>query len=104
MLHVLHDRLLPDRLLDLALRLDVVRIRVQARDLALLCHLRAIVPLARLAQQLRKARRVRLRGLCELWLCLICSIVYGVSIRDGRRAMRTHHTQLGHELRVAQQL
>ena len=104
MLHVLHDRLLPDRLFDLALRLDVVRVHVQARDLALLCHLRAVVPLARLAQQLCKARRVRLRGLCELWLCLICSIVYGVSIRDGRRAMRTHHTQLGHELRVAQQL
>lgn len=104
MLHVLHDRLLPDRLLDFALRLDVVWVRVQTRDLALLCHLRSVVPLARLAQQFHEARRVRLRGLCELRLRLTCRAGSGISNIDEGRAGRTHRSQLGHEPRVAQQL
>lgn len=70
MLHVLRDRLLPDRLLDLALRLDVERVAVQSLDLPLLLELRAVLPLARLPKELGEARGVVLRGGGEVRLRL----------------------------------
>ena len=70
MLHVLQHRLLPDRLLDLALRLDIERVRVQVLDLALAVELGAILALACLAQELGEARGVVLRGVREVGLAL----------------------------------
>lgn len=47
MLHIFHNSLLADGFLYFPLRLHIVWVRVQPLDLALLSHLRAIVPLAR---------------------------------------------------------
>lgn len=66
MLHVLRDGRLADRLLDLALRLDVVRVRVQPLDLAV-C---ADVPVTRLEQELSESRGVGSDGGGELGLGL----------------------------------
>ncbi len=96
------DRLLPDRLLDLALRLDVVRVRVQARDLALLRHLRAIVPLARSGAAAPQsaasstARPPRARAASNMHHC-----VRRQHPRREKSDAHAHTRKLGHELRVA---
>ncbi|KIM46558.1 hypothetical protein M413DRAFT_318133 [Hebeloma cylindrosporum] len=70
MLHILHNSLLADGFLYLPLRLHIVWVCVQPLDLALLSHLRAIVPLARVPQKFCETRWVRLRGCCQFWLRL----------------------------------
>lgn len=51
MLHVLHDRLLPDRFFYPPLRLNVERIGIQALDLALLRELRVGMARPRLSEK-----------------------------------------------------
>lgn len=69
-LHILHDGLLADGLLDAPLRLDVERVRIEMLDLALPLELGAHVPVARLSQELGEPCGVILGGVCELGLCL----------------------------------
>jgi hypothetical protein len=70
MLHILHNRLLANRLFDLALCLNIEWIHVQTLDLLLLLELCSVLPLLRLFEKLGKARGVVLGRGGEFWLCL----------------------------------
>src|SRR5882762_6539838 len=71
MLHILHNSLLSNRLLDPALRLDIKGISIKCLDFALLSEL----PIPRLSKQFSKSSRVRLGRCCNLGLCLRLSKV-----------------------------
>jgi hypothetical protein len=62
MLHIIKYRLFSNRLLDPPLRLDVERIGVQSRDLALLRHLGLVLPFPGLSKELGEASWVGLGG------------------------------------------
>lgn len=66
MLHVLKDRLLPDGLLDAPLRLHIERIGVHSLD----GRLRLDMARPRLAEELREAGGIVLRGMRDLRLRL----------------------------------
>ena len=61
-LQVLQDGLLLDRLLNLALRLDAEGVRFEEHAFALGLELGFVLPLARLADELRKLRGIVLGG------------------------------------------
>lgn len=86
MLHVLHNSLLSNRLLYLALSFHIERVRVQERDLVLTLHLRRVLAFSRLAEELCKTRRVRLDGLCHLGLGL------KLGVRTGGRLGQTRNS------------
>jgi hypothetical protein len=70
MLHILHNRLLPNRFLDLTLRLDIERIHIQALDLLLLLDLCRVLPFLRLFEKFSEACGVVLGCGGEFWLGL----------------------------------
>lgn len=69
-LHVLYHSCLPDGFLDPALSLDIVRIRVQSLNFALLRGIRLSLSILSLAEELCEASRVRLGSSSYLGLRL----------------------------------
>jgi hypothetical protein len=70
MFHVFHDCLLPDSLFDTTLRLDIERVRVECRNLALAGKLGILCAVSMLSQEFSEARRVGLCGRGYFRLCL----------------------------------
>jgi hypothetical protein len=70
MLHILQDSLLPYILLDPPLRLDIIRVRIERCDLALLSEFRIALTFPVRADELSKAFGVVLDRVCEFGLSL----------------------------------